>query len=123
MTLPTWVSQEAWDGYLEMRRVIKKPMTKRAMELAIKRLDTLRSQGWDPSMVLDQSTFMSWQGLWPLKEQTDGRRNEPRTFAEKRRDNSSAALNRVFGDFEKVAGGVRGALPAGNKRTIDPGVH
>ncbi len=68
MDLPSWIDKEAWEAYLEMRKSIKKPMkTERAIKLAIHKLEVLLKQGEDPTAVLDQSIFNSWQGLFPVK--------------------------------------------------------
>ncbi len=62
--------------YLETRKQIKKPMTGRAVELAIKKLEELSTVPFSDSMdndmaiqILNQSVMNSWQGLFPLKEQ------------------------------------------------------
>lgn len=67
---------QAFLDYLEMRKQIKKPMTDRAIELAIKKLEELSalpfSEGMDNDLaiqILNQSVMNSWQGLFPLKEQ------------------------------------------------------
>lgn len=67
---------QAFLDYLKMRRQIKKPMTERAVELAIKKLEELSalpfSGGMDNDLavkILNQSVMNSWQGLFPLKEQ------------------------------------------------------
>lgn len=72
--LPDWIPAEAWAGYVEMRKKIRKPMTDRAIQLAINTLDKMRQQGQDVAAVLDQSTLNSWQGLFPVSE----RRSEVR---------------------------------------------
>ena len=58
-----------------MRKDIKKPMTEKAVDLAIKKLTDLStaplSGGMDNELaiqILNQSIFNSWQGLFPLKE-------------------------------------------------------
>lgn len=66
--IPDWIPNEAWQGYLDMRKKIRKPMTERAVALAINTLEKLRQQGQDIGAVLDQSTLNSWQGLFPLTE-------------------------------------------------------
>ena len=58
---------EAWKSYIAMRIKIKKPMTAKAMELAVMKIAALQSSGNDPVEVLNQSTFNSWQGLFPIK--------------------------------------------------------
>lgn len=70
---------QAFLDYLEMRKQIKKPMTDRAIELAIKKLEELSALPFSDSMdndlaiqILNQSVMNSWQGLFPLKEQKTG---------------------------------------------------
>lgn len=70
---------QAFLDYLEMRKQIKKPMTERAVELAIKKLEELSalpfSGGMDNDLaiqILNQSIMNRWQGLFPLKEQKTG---------------------------------------------------
>jgi len=67
---------QAFLDYLEMRKKIKKPMTEKAVELAIKKLHELATVPFSDSMdndlavqILNQSVMNSWQGLFPLKEQ------------------------------------------------------
>ena len=67
---------QAFIDYVEMRKQIKKPMTDRAVELAIKKLNELAAIPFSDSMdnelaiqILNQSIMNSWLGLFPLKEQ------------------------------------------------------
>lgn len=67
---------QAFLDYLEMRKQIKKPMTERAIDLAIKKLEELSVLPFSDSMnndlaiqILNQSVMNSWQGLFPIKEQ------------------------------------------------------
>ena len=67
---------QAFLDYLEMRKQIKKPMTEKAVDLAIKKLCELAAVPFSDSMdndlairILNQSVMNSWQGLFPLKEQ------------------------------------------------------
>ena len=76
--LPDWVPSEAWAGYVEMRKKIRKPMTDRAITLAVNTLDKLRLDGNDPGVVLDQSTLNAWQGLFAVRVE---RRGLPRNNA------------------------------------------
>lgn len=66
---------QAFIDYAEMRRQIKKPMTDRAVELAIKKLRELAAIPFSSSIdsdlavrILNQSILYSWQGLFPLKD-------------------------------------------------------
>ncbi|WP_159108091.1 helix-turn-helix domain-containing protein [Novosphingobium sp. MBES04] len=66
--IPDWMPMEAWDGYVAMRDRIRKPMTDRAKELMIAKLDRWRADGHDPGAILDDATEHSWTGLYPPKE-------------------------------------------------------
>lgn len=61
-----WVS--AWDGFIEMRKKIKKPLTGRAEILALRKLNGISKDVAVQIKVLDQSTFNDYQGLFPLKQ-------------------------------------------------------
>ena len=55
--------------YVAMRKQIKKPLTDRAVELAIKKLNTLSDGDNDKAIkILEQSIMNSWQGLFELKD-------------------------------------------------------
>lgn len=67
---------QAFADYVEMRKQIKKPMTDKAITLAIKKLQDLSAIPFNETMdnemaiqILNQSIMNSWQGLFPLKEE------------------------------------------------------
>ncbi len=97
--LPDWLPIDAWEGWLAMRKKLKKPATERAMQMAIKKLQDLAGQGNDPAAVLDQSTMAGWTDLYPIKR--DMSKNGKRNYTAKSDDGLSstarAALS-VFGD-------------------------
>jgi len=67
--LPEWLvpHKEAWDGYVQMRKATPRvPFTQRAQNITIKELDRLRTEGFDPTEVLDQSTQRGWKGVFPV---------------------------------------------------------
>ena len=64
--LPDWLDPEVWFDWVDHRKKIKKPMTKRAKELSIMRLDKLR-QYEDPRFIVDRSLDGGWQKLYPPK--------------------------------------------------------
>jgi hypothetical protein len=66
--LPDWIPEKAWNDYLEMRRSIKKPVTRSAKGLLIGILKKLAHAGENPKLVLEQSTMNGWQGLFPLSK-------------------------------------------------------
>lgn len=60
---------KAFAEYVKMRKQIKAPMTERAIELAITKLNKLSGGDNDKAIaILDQSIMNSWKGLFELKE-------------------------------------------------------
>jgi hypothetical protein len=83
--LPLWLPVDAWEGYIEMRRRIRKPLTEYGKKLALNRLEELAAQGHTPSAVLEQSIFNSWQGLFEVRvyaQSTRTESNQPRPTPE-----------------------------------------
>lgn len=66
--VPDWIDGDAWAGFAEMRKASRFPLTKRAAESIIAKLDDYRRQGQDPADVLDQSTRSGWRDVYPLKK-------------------------------------------------------
>ena len=67
--IPDFITQDAWQGYFEMRKTGKGVFTERAASLIIKQLTQMHSEGQDVAKVLDQSTANGWKGVFPLKTQ------------------------------------------------------
>ncbi len=100
--LPEWIDPPDWADYVGMRKAIKKPMTPRACQLAIKTLERLRTEGHQPAAVLQQSILNSWQGLFPIrpdhKPGTNGKPQPPKltpTEYDERQRQSAANKARV----------------------------
>ena len=64
----------AFDDYEEMRNKIKKPLTPRAKELVLKKLDKLADDEETKIKILEQSTMNSWQGIFALKNEQQGKK-------------------------------------------------
>lgn len=59
----------AFSDYVAMRKQIKRPLTDKAIDLAMKKLAELSEGDNDLAVkILEQSIMNSWQGLFPLKE-------------------------------------------------------
>jgi hypothetical protein len=88
--LPDWLPIDAWNGWLEMRKQRKKPLTDRAASRAINKLEAMRDAGQDITEVLDRSTMNGWTDLYEIKERTNGtnRTNQ---------DGVSAAIDEMLG--------------------------
>lgn len=68
IALPEWIDVEAWDGFCEMRRAMKKiPFTERAQKMVLKSLYEIRAAGHDANAALDQSTVNGWRDVWAPK--------------------------------------------------------
>lgn len=70
----------ALEEYKEFRKQVRRPLTDRAMQLAVKKLDTLAGTDVDSKIaIIEQSIANGWIGLFPLKndshagKQTAGR--------------------------------------------------
>lgn len=67
---PDWIDPQAWAGYTEMRKRIRKPATNRALELVVRELEKLQRAGDDHAAVLDQSTRNSWVDVYAIKDKS-----------------------------------------------------
>ena len=63
---------KTWKEFKIMRSRIRKPMTERAEELIIRKLDSLSDNEGEQIAILNQSIMNSWQGVFPLKEYNRG---------------------------------------------------
>ena len=70
------IFKKAWKDFKAMRTKIRKPMTERAEELLIKKLDGLSNNEEEQIAILNQSIMNSWLGVFPLKGDYDGRSNQ-----------------------------------------------
>lgn len=62
--------EKAFADYVEMRKKIRKPMTDRAVELALEKLNKLSGGDSDLAVqIINQSISYSYQGLFPLKDE------------------------------------------------------
>lgn len=76
---PSWIPEEEFRNYIDMREQIKKPLTAQALKLAVRKLETLKAEGHDPKAVLEQSIFNSWQGLFEVKK-PNGNGQKPEVY-------------------------------------------
>lgn len=80
--LPVGASDRQWADYAEMRCEMAKTSRPRRLwtptiaRKAIEKLHALAAAGSDPGAVLDQSVLNTWQGLFPVKDDRHGERNQ-----------------------------------------------
>ena len=83
--LPDWVPPDAWAAWLEMRSAKQAKNTDFALNLAVKRLDELRGQGFAIRAVIEQSVLRSWTTFYPLKSIGAGTPNRQESLEERNR--------------------------------------
>lgn len=72
--LPSWIPQETWDAFIEMRKkTLKKPPTDFALHLILTELFKLRDQGHDPLACLESSIVNGYMDVYPPKEKKAAR--------------------------------------------------
>lgn len=96
---PSGELREALNSFKEMRNKMKKPLTVRALEMALKELDTLSS--WDEMTkikIVDQSVLNSWQKFYPLKNDcNNGNYGKVRKSMQEEADELAAYIDRQNG--------------------------
>lgn len=102
--LPNDIPAEPWNGFVEMRRQQRKPMSERAMDLAVTKLRKLRDEdGWPPGDILDHCTLNNYQGLWPPKREIqNGHRTANSRSDEPRNPMVRAALKHSAGGDNRI---------------------
>lgn len=55
--------------FIKMRKLIKKPLTDKALKLTMSKLDKLAQTDTAKIHILEQSIESCWQGIYPLKEE------------------------------------------------------
>jgi hypothetical protein len=78
LTLPDWLSAEAWAQWHAYRNA-RKGWTRHAQQLSLNTLTKLRRKGHDPTAVIERSIERGWTGLFELNDEvTRGTRSESR---------------------------------------------
>jgi hypothetical protein len=74
-TLPIWIDRNEWDAFEEMRTKLRKPMTDRARNLIVGKLERLARDGDTPREVLEQSVISGWSDVYAIKTDFGGGKN------------------------------------------------
>lgn len=83
--------KKALDGFVEMRNKIKKPLTERAMQLAIDKLKGLSNNETTQISIINESIMNNWQSFYPLKQQE-----------KQKQTNYNNYEKREYGDLNKL---------------------
>jgi len=65
--LPDWLLRESFDAFIEMRKKVKAPLTDKARDMLIGKLEEFRGKGYDPNLILNESTMNNWKGVFEPK--------------------------------------------------------
>ena len=68
---PLWLPIDSWQGWVEMRRQRKRPLTDRAKARAFNKLEALHRAGYDINELLDRSTINGWLDIYEPKGATN----------------------------------------------------
>lgn len=69
--------QNALVSFVEFRKDIKKPMTERAIDLLIGKLNEMTGDVYKQIAIINQSIMNGWQGVFPLKDETQSGKRQP----------------------------------------------
>jgi phage replication O-like protein O len=73
--IPTWIFDENWKAFVEMRKKKKAPLTEYAIKLICKKLEQFKNNGENPNDILDQSILNSWTDVYTLKKYKNNKGN------------------------------------------------
>lgn len=70
IAIPSYLEQEAWQAFVEMRRAKGKsrPFTPYAAKQIIYELQRIKDAGHDPNAALKQSILHGWSDVFPAKD-------------------------------------------------------
>lgn len=86
--------QQALVEFVKMRKLIKKPLTDRALRLILSKLDTLASNDGAKIGILNQSIVNNWQGVFPLKDYSGGGNQRQRQQMQERPETEADRIRR-----------------------------
>lgn len=72
-TLPPWMPSETWKAFKEHRRMLKSPMSQKAEQLILRKLQAFMDAGQNPEEIINQSIEHGWKGVFPLNGDTTGK--------------------------------------------------
>jgi uncharacterized protein YdaU (DUF1376 family) len=68
--LPVWLSETNWKDFVEFRKFIKKPMTEKAKQLMLSKLQKIKDNGHDPILAMNTSIANNWSDIYEPKPNT-----------------------------------------------------
>jgi uncharacterized protein YdaU (DUF1376 family) len=116
--LPVWVPEKAWHEFVAMRKDLRKPMTPRAKELMIAKLEKFLNKGHDPEKILNRSIALSYTDIYEPESEngTNQRKQSGRVSPQAARDERNIA---IFADVLRERHGDSGVV--GQSGAAEPG--
>ena len=71
-------------AFIQMRKLIKKPLTKYALKLILNKLDKMSTDSKTKTAIVNQSVEHSWQGVFPLKDSDRNTNNQSKQPEQKK---------------------------------------
>lgn len=65
--LPSWLPETHWKDFVEFRKFIKKPMTEKAKQLMLSKLQKIKDNGFDPILAMNTSIANNWSDIYEPK--------------------------------------------------------
>jgi hypothetical protein len=65
--LPSWLPETHWKDFVEFRSFIKKPMTEKAKQLMLSKLQKIKDNGFDPILAMNTSIANNWSDIYEPK--------------------------------------------------------
>ena len=91
---------EALDGFVEMRKKVKAPLTEHALSLLLKKLDGLGRSDAEKVEIVNQSVMNNWKGFFALKQEVrqhgTGRNDSREALEERYPDFAEADRDHVY---------------------------
>lgn len=68
--------RQSLKAFIQMRKLIKKPLTNYALKLILNKLDKMSTDSKTKTAIVNQSVEHSWQGVFPLKDSDRNTNNQ-----------------------------------------------
>jgi len=101
--LPSWIPEETWKAYLEVRNKKRAAKTNYALNLIIKKLEKFKPHSIE---VLNQSITNGWTDMYPLKENNNASTNQgfkANTYRKNNNDRPSSLSADDNAELERIA--------------------
>lgn len=119
IVFPESVTQDCWDGFVEMRKKNKWPLTDKAVSLIVGKLQNIEAGGGDTNAALDQSVERCYRGVFEVKNNGGG---NGISRAQSKQNTTIASLNSFLnGEIRATDRSGTSQNSGSDGRRIEPG--